>query len=153
MSTGARTLMLVLATVSLAFFAASLIQPALAGDASRQLGELLGKTCHRLPHRSLMLPWGISGLCARCTAFWAAAGLASVGLLVGLRPPGLAAGLLLIAPLVADGGMQYLGLYESTNFLRVVTGLPAGAGVAFLYGSLASRLSSAGGHGPPPGFG
>jgi len=144
---GSKAFLLLLATVSLLFFAASLIQPALSGDASRQLGELLGKTCHRFPHRSLHLPWGISGLCARCTAFWAAMGLTCLGLLMGLRPPGLACGVLLIAPLVVDGGLQYTGLYESTNFLRILTGLAAGAGVAFLYGNLTLRLSSSGNRG------
>ena len=136
--------MLLLTVVSLAFFAASLAQPALSGDASREVGELLGRTCHRFPHRSLHLPWGTSGLCARCTAFWAAAGLVSLAMALGVRPPGLGAGLLLIAPLVADGGMQYLGLYESFNVLRVVTGLAAGAGVAFLYCGLARRLPPSG---------
>jgi uncharacterized membrane protein len=59
---------------------------------------------------------------------------------LGVRPPGLSAGLLLLAPLVVDGGLQYLGLYESNNPLRVITGLAAGAGVAFLYCGLARRL-------------
>jgi len=149
---GSRAFLLLLAAVSLLFFAASLVQPALSGGASRQLGELLGKTCHRYPHRSLHLPWGTSGLCARCTAFWAAAGLACLGLMAGMRPPGLAAGLLLILPLALDGGLQYAGLYESTNFLRILTGLAAGSGVAFLYGDLALRLSSSWKRGRPRGF-
>jgi uncharacterized membrane protein len=133
--------MLLLAAVSLAFLAASLLHPLLKGEPNRVLGELLGRTCHRLPRRSLHMPWGISGLCARCTAFWAAAGVTALLMATRLRPPGLAAGLLLISPLAVDGGLQYLGLYESTNLLRVVTGLAAGAGVAFLYSGLARRIA------------
>jgi uncharacterized membrane protein len=132
--------MLLLAAVSLALFAAGLVQPALSGEVASRTAELLGKTCHRLPGRSLQLPWGTSGLCARCTAFWAAAGFVSLAMALGVRPPGLSAGLLLLAPLVVDGGLQYLGLYESNNPLRVITGLAAGAGVAFLYCGLARRL-------------
>ena len=140
MSKGARILMLLLAAVSMAFFTASLIHPLLHGESGRILGELLGKTCHRFPHRSLHLPWGISGLCARCTAFWGAAGLASLAMALGFRPPGLPAGLLMLVPLIADGGLQYLGLYESTNLMRVATGLLAGAGVASLYCGLGLQV-------------
>ena len=151
MTAGSRAFLIVLAAVSLSFFVASLVQPALSGGASRQLGELLGKTCHRFPHRSLHLPWGTSGLCARCTAFWGAAGLVCLSIILGLRPPGLSAGLMMIAPLIADGGLQYLGIYESTNFLRVLTGLAAGAGIGFMYGNLALRLSPSGKRGRTPG--
>jgi uncharacterized membrane protein len=134
--------MLLLTLLSLALFAASLIHPLLHGEASRTVGGLLGRTCHRFPHRSLRLPWGTSGLCARCSAFWLACGLGGLAVLLGLPPPGLTAGLLMLFPLAVDGGLQYLGLYESTNFLRVATGLAAGAGVALLYGRLALRVSS-----------
>jgi len=50
-------------------------------------------------------------------------------------PGYLSAGLLFIAPLVLDGSLQFAGLYESTNVLRMITGFLAGAGVCILFES------------------
>lgn len=93
---------------------------------------VLSATCHRLPERCIQMPWGTSGLCARCTAFW-------FGLVIGIsflyhktiRIP-FWIGALFLIPLIIDGVVQSVTLYESTNALRVLTGLSAGTGISTL---------------------
>ncbi len=94
------------------------------------LDRFLSATCHRFPARCIDLPWGMSGLCARCTAFWSGMALGALipdRLSGRIGPPAAA---LLILPLAADGLMQHLGLYESSFLMRTATGLLAGAGVS-----------------------
>jgi uncharacterized membrane protein len=102
------------------------------GSLSRPLGSFLSLTCHRLASRSLHLPWGVSGLCARCTFYWL--GLAVFILLPRVVPGrtlrALLAGFIMVLPMVIDGALQYAGLYESTNAMRIATGLLGGAGTA-----------------------
>ena len=112
-------------------FLFSIARPAM-GTSGNFIDPVLSATCHRIPSRSLMLPWGISGLCARCTAFW-------LGLLTGtlvlykpvIRIP-FWSGFPALLPLVADGMLQYHSSYESTNFLRLITGLAAGFGISVI---------------------
>lgn len=113
-------------------FLFSILRP-IAGEAGRFLDPVLSATCHRLPSRCLGTPLGITGLCARCTSFW-------LGLALGcgilhyryFRVP-FSVGLLLLLPLVADGSLQYFSGYESFNYLRVITGLSAGLGIAAVF--------------------
>lgn len=123
--------------------AASLARPVLPADAG-PLDELLSRTCHRLPSRCIELPWGTSGLCARCTAFWAGVGLSSFALLFTGARPGILAGAVLLAPMAVDGGLQYIGVYESLTVSRIATGLLAGAGTAVLMLLLAEEAVGAG---------
>jgi uncharacterized membrane protein len=48
-------------------------------------------------------------------------------------PGSLTAGALMILPLIADGSLQFAGLYESTNFVRMLTGFLAGTGVCVVF--------------------
>jgi uncharacterized membrane protein len=124
-------------------FLASLLRPVLPVDAG-PLDDLLSWTCHRLHSRCMELPWGTSGLCARCTAFWAGLGFASFALLLSGARPGLLTGAVLLAPMAVDGGLQYLGVYESLAVSRIATGLLAGAGTAALMLLLAEEAVDAG---------
>lgn len=106
----------------------SLTLPLLPAGAAGPVGCFLSETCHRMPDRCIDLPWGLSGLCARCTAFWLGLGIAAAaGLSLRMRT-----GILLLIPLVVDGTLQFAGMYESVNAVRVATGLAAGAGFATL---------------------
>jgi uncharacterized membrane protein len=120
--------------------AASLIHPMLGRVRAVELSRLLSGTCHRIPERCIALPWGTSGLCARCTAFWA--GMALLAALPELtrRRIGFPASVLMLVPMTADGLMQYAGLYESTLLLRIVTGSLAGAGFSLLLLGLADAV-------------
>jgi uncharacterized membrane protein len=126
-----RVLALILGIPAAFLFLLSIARPIL-GEAGDAADPLLSATCHRLPSRSLHLPWGTSGLCARCTSFWCAMAAGSILLLhPRLRPP-FWSGLLLILPLVIDGLLQKHTAYESTVLLRVLTGLFAGLGIPVL---------------------
>lgn len=153
----ARAAVFVAASVpALAMLAASLVQPVVGGGFGAALERFLGYTCHRLPERCLTLPWGSSGLCARCTAFWAGLGIGTaVTGAWGKAPLGPLAGLVMIVPMALDGLLQAVGLYESINAVRVATGLAGGWGTSIVFVRLASLLLeirfSAGipGNGPP----
>lgn len=126
-----RVLALVLGVPAAFLLLLSLSRPIL-GDAGDAFDPLLSATCHRLSSRSLPLPWGESGLCARCTSFWSGMTAGSLLLLrPRLRPP-FWSGLLLVIPLIADGMLQQYTPYESTTVLRVLTGLMAGLGIPVL---------------------
>lgn len=93
------------------------------------------RLCHQIPQRSLVLNDNQMPFCARCTAIW-------IGMAVGLgfmvvytfelNWKFLIAIVLLLIPLGVDGIGQLFGFWESTNALRILTGLPAGfiSGVA-----------------------
>jgi uncharacterized membrane protein len=90
---------------------------------------LLSLTCHRLPSRSF--EWA-PGLCARCTFFWIGVLLSSTLMFFRKLPGSVLTGLLLILPMALDGSLQYIGLYESTNLARLLTGFLGGTGLCVL---------------------
>jgi uncharacterized membrane protein len=93
--------------------------------------------CHQLPERSLYLNGNEMPVCAR-----------DVGIMIGLVA-GMAAALiwharfrllyalLLFLPMLADGGLQAISSYESSNGLRLLTGMLAGVGASMLLSILA----------------
>lgn len=93
------------------------------------LRPLLGITCHRLPERSFM--WA-PGLCARCTFFWVGVLFSSLLMLSRKLPGSIVLGLFLILPMALDGTLQFIGLYESTNLIRMLSGLLGGTGLCIL---------------------
>lgn len=93
------------------------------------LRGLMGLTCHRLPSRSFN--WA-PGLCARCTFFWVGVLLSSMLMLLRKLPGSILIGLFFIVPMALDGSLQFMGLYESTNPVRLLTGFLAGAGLCIM---------------------
>ena len=101
--------------------------------------------CHGLAERCFVIGGVPMPICARCTAIWG-------GLLLGTAIfalfwksiPDVPLGALGVAvlPLVIDGGTQALGLRESTNGLRALTG--AVAGTAFALWALSTLQKSSG---------
>ena len=91
--------------------------------------------CHQMPHRTLHIAGEPMAVCARCFAL--AAGLAATGIAVGrawafghrVRVPAWAIALAAV-PMALDGFSQLFGFRESTNTLRVLTGLLLGAAVS-----------------------
>ena len=87
--------------------------------------------CHCLDRRSFHYKGKKLPLCARCTG-------ELVGILVALasiafvRPP-LWILLVLMAPMVLDGGVQMLTPYESGNLRRLITGGLFGFGLTELF--------------------
>ncbi len=94
------------------------------------LGARLG--CHQRPERSFFLKGYQFPVCARCTGIIASQPVAIILFLLGMRLNLFVAALLLV-PMALDGGLQYLGCFESTNTRRVVTGFVGCFGLTFLY--------------------
>lgn len=131
MNKGRTILALLLGVPAAVFFLLSVAFPVL-GKTGDIFDPILSATCHRLAERCIQMPWGTTGLCARCTAFW-------FGLAVGISfmYPGIIripfwTGVLFLIPLIIDGVVQSVTPYESTNVLRVLTGLTAGTGISIL---------------------
>ncbi|OPL20000.1 MAG: hypothetical protein AVO35_00650 [Candidatus Aegiribacteria sp. MLS_C] len=126
---GRLILALLLGVPSLLLFLLSVFRPVLPLEGT---DPLLSALCHRQPDRCLSLPWGSSALCSRCTAFWLGLAAGSAVTYSGRFRPVFWTGLTLMLPLIADGLLQLHTYYESSNPLRVVTGLAAGLGISIV---------------------
>jgi uncharacterized membrane protein len=85
--------------------------------------------CHQISDRSLYLNGNQMPFCSRCTAIWfgLALGLAlMIFYSVKLNDKFLLIIILGILPLGIDGFGQLIGLWDSTNLIRVITGLITG---------------------------
>ncbi len=91
--------------------------------------------CHQIPERSFHL-WGEPlAVCARCSGVYAGFLVGALllpiihGRLKAEFPPAWILGAALL-PAVADFGLAHLGIHDSSNVLRLVTGLIPGAAVS-----------------------
>ncbi|MCI7656497.1 DUF2085 domain-containing protein [Anaerotignum sp.] len=96
----------------------------------RWLPRIFG--CHCRADRSFFFHGKQFPICARCTG-------EMIGILAGIpvfflmpAPPAWVLALFLL-PLVADGCIQRLTAYESTNLRRLVTGILFGYGIMMLF--------------------
>lgn len=135
MNRNTRIVAALLAFVSAAILSASVICTwVIAHGASMKWRLLFRAMCHGIPERCLEL-WNVPmPICARCTAIYA--GVIAAVLLFPLLPriPEIKARWVLAiaaTPMLIDGITQLAMLRESTNILRIETGLPAGAALAF----------------------
>jgi uncharacterized membrane protein len=124
----------VIAAVAVAILGSSVVCTwAIAHGASMQWRVLFRLFCHGIPSRCLTL-WNVPmPICARCTAIYG--GLLGGIVLMRLLPAigERAARIAMFAaatPLGIDGLTQLTTLRESTNPLRIATGLAAGIGFA-----------------------
>ena len=85
-------------------------------------------TCHRYPERSFFWNGRQFPLCARCTGIYVGFCIAPI-FWFGWVIPTLLWSVLLILPTAIDGFTQAYLHRESTNWLRMSTGLVAGAGL------------------------
>ncbi len=162
----------------LAFILLTLLAPYLASGGaywpSRIIYALYRLTCHQRPERSFFLFGHKMAICARCTAiytsFWGMGLLYAVWKATpwGHRYPPRSLPLrwpaILAVPMFIDGLTQLVGLRESTNLLRAITGALVGVGTGlFVYPVLdegfartrrdftrhASRTANHDSHSPP----
>ena len=87
------------------------------------------RLCHQKADRSLFLNGNEMPFCSRCTAIWIglAVGLGFMVLyVIELNEKFLVAIILSLIPIGVDGVGQLFGFWESTNFIRFITGLLAG---------------------------
>lgn len=111
---------------------------------SMQWRVLFRLICHGIPSRCLPLFGVPMPICARCTAIYLGLIAGAVVFRLVPRMSELAARAIAVAaalPMALDGGTQLIRLRESTNDLRVVTGLVAGIALA-LWLLTAARTSS-----------
>lgn len=85
--------------------------------------------CHQMEDRTVVLGGNEMAFCARCTGVWL--GLFAGLLLISFFEIPLDSSLVWIfifglIPMAVDGGGQLLGLWESFNFVRLLTGFLAG---------------------------
>jgi uncharacterized membrane protein len=109
--------------------AAALCSWAISAGASMQWRLLFRVMCHGRIERSIELFGVPMPICARCTGIYVGllAGLAAFRLIPLLRERVMRmVAFAAIVPLAIDGLTQLTGLRESTNTLRILTGLAAG---------------------------
>ena len=123
---------LVPAVYTLATLVPPLLHAAGHGVAADRVFAFFRLFCHQLPHRSLFLGGHPIAVCSRCFAL--AASLAVVALVAGrlwalgfrrVRAPIVLVGVAAL-PMALDGFSQLFGFRESTNTLRVLTGVLLG---------------------------
>ena len=125
-----RIVMAVVAAVPALILSASVLTTwAVAGGASPRWRMAFRVICHGIERRCLFL-WDVPmPICSRCTAIYGGLllGLAAFAVAIRMREP-LARTLAAVAvtPMAIDGLTQLAGLRESTNPLRIATGLAAG---------------------------
>ncbi len=99
--------------------------------------SILGKICHQFPSRCFYIFDSNMGLCARCfSIYFGMLILCSFSIFIETSinlKNCFIIGLSLIIPLILDGVTQYLTIRESDNFLRLFTGISAGAGIAIIF--------------------
>ena len=96
----------------------------------QSIGERSG--CHQMPERSFKVGWYTFPVCARCTGVFFGQLSAVILLLFGVICP-LYIALALLAAMGIDWLIQHVGLLESTNLRRLITGLCGGFGLFSLY--------------------
>jgi uncharacterized membrane protein len=102
---------------------------------------LLGDSqCHQLVERSFFLNGNQMPFCTRDLGIF-------IGLVIGIGLAfsgrlriGLKLSLLLLIPMALDGGAQLISSYQSSNAIRMATGLVAGIGLAYLLDWFAGRV-------------
>ncbi len=122
--------------------AAPLIRAAGLHALSARLYWLFHFICHQEPARSLWIAGHPMAICARDVGLYGGLWL---GLLINFwrkvaLPGWLVA--LCILPMALDGGSQLLGMRESTNALRLITGGLAGIPTALYLGARIGSLRS-----------
>lgn len=83
--------------------------------------------CHRLPHRSFFWNGKQFPICARCTGIHIGY-LTMPVFLFNLWTPSIWLSIFMILPTYLDGLRQHITKKESTNIIRVITGVISGTG-------------------------
>ena len=91
--------------------------------------------CHQRPDRSFFIRGKQFPICARCTGIL-------IGYVVGIVIAVITRCrynlyfLILLLPLIIDGGIQQIYSIESNNIRRLITGILAGIGIVYLFISI-----------------
>jgi uncharacterized membrane protein len=89
--------------------------------------------CHHRPERTFKIGEYYFPVCSRCTGLYLGFLTSSIFLyLSNITYINILTIFLMLIPCSIDGGSQYLGLRESNNYLRFLTGIIAGIGLGML---------------------
>ena len=97
----------------------------LAWVKSMQIGTQLG--CHQLPERSFFFRQYQFPICARCFGALLGEMIAIIGFLFGFQLP-FYADVIFMGIMFVDWFIQFIGIYESNNLRRLITGILGGFG-------------------------
>lgn len=93
----------------------------------------VSKLCHHLPTRCIFIKTSNMALCSRCFSIYTSLLISGVFFFYHRTSRiNWEISLLLTLPCWVDGLTQYFGLRESSNSLRIITGLLAGAGLGLI---------------------
>lgn len=113
---------------------------------SNQFYGILSNICHQYPTRSLWLVNRPMGLCSRCFALYASFSISLIFLSKPKKRRRVGLACLLFLPLISDGLLQYYGIRESVNLVRVISGTLFGVAASIVYAYFAfavvDKLSS-----------
>jgi uncharacterized membrane protein len=101
------------------------------------------RLCHQKPERSFFINGNQMSFCSRCTAIWIGITF-GLGIMlffqVSLDNRFIYLILLSLIPIGMDGTGQLLGFWESTNIIRVITGLIIGIPVGIALGIIVDEI-------------
>ena len=103
------------------------------------------RLCHQKAERSFFINGNEMPFCSRCTAIWLglAIGLGFMMLYtIQLNEKFLFAIIIGIVPMGIDGVGQLLGFWESTNIIRLITGLLAGVVCGIAIGLIIDEIKT-----------
>jgi len=109
--------------------------------ASYYFYSILRNFCHQLPSRCLWIFGSNMGLCSRCFGIYL--GIFLIGIYLGIKAKikiNLKVSTIFMIPLLIDGITQSIGLRQSDNLLRFVTGFLFGLGIGSIFYPLYFRL-------------
>ena len=101
--------------------------------------------CHRIPERTFQIKEHYFPVCSRCTGFYIGAFSYFTFVYfvyVEYNIYLIFIAFLMVIPTIIDGFTQFLGLRESNNSLRLVTGLIGGLGLSICIKALKFAMSS-----------
>lgn len=101
-----------------------------------EIGAKMG--CHQRPDRSFFISNYQFPICTRCVGVVVSTVITYV--ICIYKKARLIPGLILCIPMIIDGGIQYLGIKESTNIRRLITGLLGGAGLTMIRLNIYGRM-------------
>jgi uncharacterized membrane protein len=123
----------VLAILGVSWLATIVLTPLLPSAAAALVYIAGSLVCHQRPERSFHLAGAQLPVCARCAGVYAGAALGARG---SLRRPALpvarprSAMLAAALPVAATLAVEWAGLADPGNWMRALSGVVAGAGVA-----------------------
>jgi uncharacterized membrane protein len=102
------------------------------------------RLCHQRAERSFFINGNQMPFCSRCTAIWVGSAI-GLGFIIfyqiKLNEKLLYSLLIGISPLAIDGIGQLFNLWESTNLIRVITGLFAGFVLGIAIGTIINEYN------------